>query len=557
MLTRVHNALLPQDRELAVSRVHPNWLYRLAVVGSALVVGFYLARYFDFSRPPEEDAAMLMRYAQHIAQGIGIVWNRGEKPVDGGTDFLFMVVLAALVKCGLTVEWSARVVGIAAHVLTVGIVYLSITRLHKASHWLALISAAYLAVGPAIAYINAYFGTTFFALFAAATWYFANRLIQSPDAHRNVALFTLSALGLGFSRPEGVLLAILMLLAIVYVNGLRASRRTSASFFVAFLLIGGAYFLWRWSYFGHPLPNPYYKKGGGHLYVDSLLTSMKNVLTLSGPFTLAFILGLRSPKIVRRSIFLGIPVLGYTLMWVLLSNETNYLARFQYAVLPLILMSWTDLVKGLHGSLRLPPLRMLDAQTRVVLLSAVALVSLAVLWYPHSLDAQQVRFSDGNYAIGTMLSSYRHKGYTLATTEAGLLPLYSDWRTVDTWGLNDQWIAHHGQITETYLDQYKPELIVFHAYYSSTQPRSLIGPTEAGFRGWLPMVLTLKHYAESHQYILAAEFGVSPYNVTFFYVRRGFPDSATIIHAIQNTDYRTPTTGQRCVNFALTPLPSQ
>ena len=54
------------------------------------VTFYYAARYVDFTIPPFEDAAMLMRYAQNFAGGHGIVWNIGEHPVDGATDFLFM-----------------------------------------------------------------------------------------------------------------------------------------------------------------------------------------------------------------------------------------------------------------------------------------------------------------------------------------------------------------------------------------------------------------------------------------------------------------------------------
>src|SRR6266446_7875595 len=70
---------------------------------------------YRFSIPPSEDAAMLMRYAQHIIQGHGIVWNIGEKPVDGATDFLFMMVLAALGKTGMTLEFAVRLIGIISH----------------------------------------------------------------------------------------------------------------------------------------------------------------------------------------------------------------------------------------------------------------------------------------------------------------------------------------------------------------------------------------------------------------------------------------------------------
>ncbi len=44
--------------------------------------------------------------------------------------------------------------------------------------------------------------------------------------------------------------------------------------------------------------------------------------------------------LIRVVVFACIPVLGFTLMWVLLSNEMNYLLRFQYPILPIILMTW-------------------------------------------------------------------------------------------------------------------------------------------------------------------------------------------------------------------------
>ncbi len=94
-------------------------LFFLAVIGSLLLMAQFTRKYLDFSKNPYEDAAMLMRYAQHLAQTGAIVWNIGASPVDGGTDFLFMLVLAAVVKVGLSVEIAARLTGIVSHVLTV------------------------------------------------------------------------------------------------------------------------------------------------------------------------------------------------------------------------------------------------------------------------------------------------------------------------------------------------------------------------------------------------------------------------------------------------------
>jgi hypothetical protein len=527
-----------------------NRFYLLAMMGSVLLTGIFVIHYLNFSSAPLEDAAILMRYSVHLAQGHGVVWNINDKPVDGATDFLYMVVLALLVKAGLAVEIAARLVGIVSYLLTIVIVYVAVIKLHVASRWLALLSATYLAIGPALAYITAGFGTTFFALFACITWYLAYKLVEKGNSSITALLFAVSALLLGLIRPEGVLLAIFMLLAILYMRGVKNSRKIITYFFITFLFLGGAYFLWRWNYFGYPLPNPYYKKGGGLLYFSSLLGSFKTVLLFCGPFTLAFVLGIWSSKTFKPTIFLLIPTFGFTLIWILLSSEMNYLGRFQYTVLPLVLMSWTSLIRDFPQDLKLPQLKLLDRRSLLALLTVVGCICLVILYYPHTIDEQGKYFRDGNYDVALMLRGYGDKHYTMATSEAGLLPLYSNWRDIDTWGLNDQWIAHHGQITEAYLASVEPEIIVFHAPFSPVVPVRDAPIVNSNFKNWFPMLMVLKNYAESRSYILAAAFGTSPYNTFYYYVKRDFPDSTSIVERIRNTVYSSYSTGERCINYA-------
>ena len=42
-----------------------------------------------------DDAYITLRYASHLAEGEGIVWNRGDEPLEGGTSFLWVLLLAA------------------------------------------------------------------------------------------------------------------------------------------------------------------------------------------------------------------------------------------------------------------------------------------------------------------------------------------------------------------------------------------------------------------------------------------------------------------------------
>src|SRR5579862_2808098 len=246
------------------------------MLGLLLLTGFYTVTVGNSPRHPYEDAAMLMRYSEHLAQGHGIVWNVGEKPVDGATDFLVMFLVAGLVKAGIKVESGTRLLGVISHLATVLLMYWGLRRLQGAGRILAFISALYLALGPAALYIAAGFETPFFALCVCAAWCFAIRIEKGDDSLRRSVLFAWGCLLMGLARPEGVFLAILMLLALVYARGIGGRRRVIIQFALAYGSAGLLYFIWRWHYFGYPLPNPFYRKGAGHFYWTSLYDSIRN-----------------------------------------------------------------------------------------------------------------------------------------------------------------------------------------------------------------------------------------------------------------------------------------
>lgn len=535
----------------------PDLLISLALIASTL---YYAARFVDFTIPPFEDAAMLMRYAQHLADGHGIVWNIGETPVDGATDFLFMVASAAFIKLGFTVGQAVRGIGFASHLLTVLLVYWANRRLHNASIPISFLSGLYLAVGTGLSYVSAYFGTPFFALAAAITWALGLTLIRDrPERVEGprfwlILTFALSGLVTGLIRPEGVILAVLMLVAVLVMRGLKNSVSIIVTFGAVFLLLGGAYFLWRWDYFGYPLPNPFYKKGGGGLYWDSYNNSLLNLLRLCLPLVVAFILGLRSRETAKQTVAFLIPILGFAMAFILTSDEMNYGARFQYALVPIALLSWIPLVRGLSFSKQ----DQLSAWEKGVYTAALVTVSTGLVYYSWYQNCFLTSYQqtcarpyerDGRYEMGKLLADYRGKGYVIATTEAGLVPYYSGWDAIDTWGLNDQFIAHNGSLTAEYLDRYKPEIIMFHDYYSPLVPPKL---SEANLaQRWFSMTITMKEYAEANGYVLAAVFGDSPYDTHYYYVRTDFEDSKRLIEQISKMKkYYWPMTGKKSINYA-------
>jgi hypothetical protein len=223
-------------------------------------------------------------------------------------------------------------------------------------------------------------------------------------------------------------------------------------------------------------------------------------------------------------------------------RRTNYLKRFRYPIVPIVLMSWPPLLDGVRARLSRPALKVAAA---VGLAAACAL-----LVRHHRAFTPPPRPRAGLQDMALMLREFGGGRYVMAVTESGLLPFYSEWRTVDAWGLNDTWIARHGGVTEEYLERYRPEVVMFHAYYSPLAdpgPRaenSGLGPA------WFRMCRTLQSYAQRRGYRLAALFGREPSHVHAYYVRAGFPDAAAIAAAIAASDYVWYQDGRPAINFA-------
>ena len=574
----------------------------------------YTALTFSFSAIPFEDAAILMRFADHMADGHGIIWNLGEKPVDGATDFLFLVSLGFLGMFGLDIHTAVQVVGIGSHAITALFLYWAIRWLHGAPRWMGLLSAVYLTIGPGLRQTEAYFGPTYFALFSATTFFLAYRVYLDRATTLTPILFALSSLVLGLIRPEGVFLSAFILFAVLWVRGWAHTRRLVLHYLVIFGGLGAAYFLWRWSYFGYPLPNPFYVKGGGSLYPFSLIDSCKNVIKLALPFLpilgyasaiggarllnspqrakymtlfggiagVVWLCGLltwaggdpdkedlartqgvywcaalgamwlfgplllaravpamqagpvsadpRRARDVDEPIFGLLPVFLFTFLWILLSAIMNYLERFQYAALPIVLLSWPAMWMGLRRGGYVPALAHNTGLRTAVMVAFFALSCFHPMRRYQSIHVQH----DGTYEVAVMLAEYGDSDNMMIVTNAGHLPYYSRWSAIDAWGLSDQHIAHNG-LDWDYVANANPDVIQFDGFFSPQAPD--VDPLFAGW-SWFEATRLLRRYAEENGYVLAAAWGLGKNKAHHYYVRSDWENADAVVDKIRNMEYR-------------------
>jgi hypothetical protein len=176
----------------------------------------------------------------------------------------------------------------------------------------------------------------------------------------------------------------------------------------------------------------------------------------------------------------------------------------------------------------------------------------------YNIHLYRAPFSNvGAQELAARLKPYAAKNYTMAVTEAGDLPFYSDWKAIDAIGLNDEFIAHHGGVlTEAYLDTYRPKLILYRQWNTYGDmakykvPSSSIDPANK-----LRLNDVVLHdYAVKHGYVLAAMWAANYCDYHVYWVKPDFVDSAAVVSAIRDYPYYMQATGRLSYDFRDAPV---
>lgn len=257
-----------------------------------------------------DDMYVSLRYAKHWAQGSGLLWNVHEAPVEGYSNFSFVVLARVALQSGFdpvpVLKW-AGVSGL--YFTTLGLYCL--TRFWF-SRWLSLIPGIWLLFykGQIIWTASGLETSVYQALICFALFFLlrATGYRAWPQARQSGSLsfrwlsFIASGVLLALAsltRPEAPFLAGLFLL-IAWLDRLPEPSKKSVSSqgllltLLVFCLIYLPYFIWRWHYYGRLFPNPVYCKGLSDSY---LLKLDSQYLRLVWPFLLlAFAAIWRAPR---------------------------------------------------------------------------------------------------------------------------------------------------------------------------------------------------------------------------------------------------------------------
>ena len=208
-----------------------------------------------------DDGFISFRYAQNLAEGRGLVYNAGEY-VEGYTNLLWTLLLAAFMRIGAEPEIMSHVLGIGCWLAQVAVLaWWSWRRAAiEGTRFLPLAAALTLMLEDQQRWATGGLETSMFGLFSS--WGLLLLAVETPNRRRQL----LAALLLGLAtltRPDGVLFCALGV-AYAFCAAPRASLRQrlvdSATVAVPLALIGAGLVAFKLSYYGDIFPTAFYAK---------------------------------------------------------------------------------------------------------------------------------------------------------------------------------------------------------------------------------------------------------------------------------------------------------
>jgi arabinofuranosyltransferase len=403
---------------------------RLRWLGPCAALALFALGFARFRSELIDDAYISLRYARHLAQGLGLVWNPGE-PVEGYTDFLW-VILLSLVGATREAAWALGALAGALLLVVMSRVPERLRVTGLAGALLPLAVTAHLAVP----YWSAKgLETTLFTLLVTA-----GLLLHASGAEPRRSLLAVHLLSLSaLTRPEG-----LLFLALAVID--RARRRDDPARVHALLLpilLLGPHLAFRLWYYGFPLPNTYYAKVGGG--AEQWLRGLHYLATFfAQPAGLLFLAAGVAAASRRPLRFLAAAVALGCLGIVYVGGDAFGAHRFVMPILPSLCLLTVAGFSELAGRLG----RAASGPAAAALTLGLAAALFADSRGPVGAEEQEVRrFTTLMAEAGKALKEQTPDWVTIALNPCGAIPYYSERRAIDMLGLNDVHIAHRAMRT--------------------------------------------------------------------------------------------------------------
>lgn len=465
------------------------WLI-LFIIMSLLLVYSVARTFFGDPHINTDDALITNIYAKHFAESGTLYYNTHEKPVDGYTSFLDVLFKAFLYRFFFTdIVKAGLFASLLYHLLLLlslsfflfKIIYIytkektDIPKYYEFFIALTGLSAFFLSdtiVDATMTYLET-------PLFLLAGFWAVYLLPINQIKKIFHGLFLLALIALTLTRPEGFLIAIILIVAYILIARFHLKQKTlqfNIAIIIAFFIILIIYFTWRIATFGYWAPNTYYAKTSalrryeiidGLQYLlaygkHSIINIIKILFMLLMPL-LSLLPRWSAPSARIKYSIIWI-IMSVSLLATIYSGGDCYYESSRFLALPLIL----SLVGALYAIIHI------HGRIKIVILVFLIIITVGDVVYntKNSITIPQKYFfkvhhlfkADTNWLLkkvecqrqGIKKLAEIFPNVRVAQSDYQIFKLYADKiNVIDLHGLNNKTIAHQKRLGHVLWGKYR------------------------------------------------------------------------------------------------------
>jgi len=423
---------------------------------------------------PSEDAFITFRYVKHLLQGYGLVFNIGQAPIEGYSNFLWLLCVAITqLVFNINVIYVSLILSVLFTLITV-ILLIQFYPHKENSFRIKFVITICILLNPLWLYWT-YSGmeTALFSFLITLTILVAMRV---SDSWKDLGILAIVEFLLFLCRMDGVL--IILGIGICFILQKKYKTLWKTSFFLSVFLV--PYLMWKLWYFGNIFPNPFYLRiTNSSLFFLNILRGLEYVVAFfNNTGLIIFILSLFSVIITWNKLGLEkrkflqsmtLPLLLYCLFIIVIGGDFYEGFRYLIPLFPIFLcvvITTTTL--------------QFNYSPKIQFISFLIII-LALFFSPASYVRNLDRRNDYFY-IAQISNKIFPSKTTIALSAIGAFGYYTDFELIDTLGVVDSHIANssassihavaHEKGDGGYVLSQNPDVIFVDTFYFKSYPFS-------------------------------------------------------------------------------------
>ncbi|MDF2940351.1 MAG: hypothetical protein K0R66_993 [Gammaproteobacteria bacterium] len=411
-----------------------------------------------------DDAYIVIHYSRNLAEYGYPAWNLAGQHTEGYTSFLGMILMALGIFLHIPVLIWDKSIGILS---VLGIVSILAYLAYRETSIAAAIILAGLANfllfnNNTAVHATAGLETAMYTLFLFVLGSIFYRICCEGEADKRrkyLTAFSLMALLTGLCRPEGNLFVVIFAVAIFFAVPKAQKWQFFNRMLLCYVLPGMVYFAWRYWYYGQLLPLPFYVK----VNTAESFPGLHEVLSYIRDYALfylaaALVYWAAVPK--KKAFLAGISIA--LIIELILAIKTHpmmdYDHRYTY---PLIIL----------GLLSAFSVRTINIDRKKTVCIAVAILALVFGFHTYKMRHAVLQWNNtynssinsAHIRLGKALAACGDSSSIIALNDAGVIPYFSHWSSIDILGLNNKVIA-----TSRFSDSERAQYVI------SQHPRVIV-----------------------------------------------------------------------------------